>query len=175
MNNILKTKINKNISKPAFSLVETLIVLFIISLGLVGILTLIVQGIQSQDYNRNTLIGYQLSQEGVELIRRERDSNWNNGLAFNAGLAELADTVYQYCFDYDDATLTTTENACPLRVNGDGFYVHEVLGPLSGFSRLIKLELVESGTAIRVLSSVYWNSRQGISSYTSETLLYDWR
>ncbi len=170
-----KRKYNLKQVKEAFSLIEILVVLFIISLGLVGILSLIVQSIKSQDYNKNNLIAYQLSQEGIELVRRTRDSNWRLGYDFNYGLAEELGTVNSYCFDYNDDAPLSSNEACVLRLNSNGFYVHELEGPASTFSRLISVELVEAGVALRVKSKVSWLSRTGDSDYETEALLYDWR
>lgn len=164
--------------KLGFSLIEIVIVLFVISTGLIGILSLIVQNIQSQDYNKNNLIATQLSQEGIELIRRLRDNNFKQGSAFNSGLAETQLEVFSYCLDYNDIAPLNSTTACLLRFDGEGFYVHEALGISSGFSRLIKVELIDEdlavGVALKVISEVYWNSRFGTSSYTTETLLYNW-
>ena len=160
--------------KPAFSLIEIIIVLFIISMGLIGILSLIVQNIQSQDYNRSNLIATQLSQEGIELIRRVRDTNFKQSNDFNYGLAEVSGVVNNYCFDYDDEGPQESGSACLLRIDEDGFYAHELIGLSSGFSRLIKVELVEEGTALKVISEVFWTGRAGNSAYIVEALLYDW-
>ena len=175
----------KNIisDKAAFSLVEILVVLFIISLGLLGILSLIVQSIQSQDYNKNNLIAYQLSQEGVELIRRVRDSNWASAYDFNYSLAEASGILYEYCMDYKDLTPQASSVPCALRLDGDGYYTHELLGPKSDFSRLISVKLLgpedgidalSVGQVIRVRSEVFWRDRKNNNSYLSEALLYDW-
>ena len=167
--------------KPAFSLIEIIIVLFIISMGLIGILSLIVQNIQSQDYNKNNLIATQLSQEGIELIRRIRDNNFKQDFDFNFGLAGASGEIVSYCFDYNDSAPTISSEACLLRLDGDGFYVHETVGISSGFSRLIKVELIDDeeslavGVALKVISEVYWQRRGGTSSYTTETWLYDWQ
>ncbi len=168
-------KIKKQLNKSAFSLIEIIVVLFIISIGLIGILSLIVQNIQAQDYNKNNLIATQLSQEGVELIRVIRDSNWLKGNDFHFGLAETAGIIYSYCFAHNDESLLPSEDPCMLNLNEDGFYVHESTAVSSGFSRLITAELIEEGSAIRVISTVSWSSRVGQSSYSTEALLYNWR
>lgn len=173
MKELIKNNLRE--AKPAFSLVEILIVLFIISLGLVGILSLIVQSIKSQDYNKNNLVAYQLSQEGVELVRRNRDSNWLSGYDFNFNLAEATGQVYNYCFDYNDTIPTASSEACVLRLDANGFYVHELIGLSSGFSRLISVELLEGGVTLKVNSIVSWQGREGKSEYNTEALLYDWR
>ena len=172
----MKIEFKKN--KKAFSLIEIVIVLFIISMGLIGILSLIVQNIQSQDYNKNNLIATQLSQEGIELVRRLRDNNFRQGRDFNFGLASVSGEIFSYCFDYNDVALTISSEACLLRIDGDNFYVHETTGVSSGFSRLIKIELTNEDIAedvvLKVISEVSWNSRGGTSSYTTEAWLYDW-
>lgn len=167
-------------AKKAFSLVEIIIVLFIISLGLVGILSLIVQNVQSQNYNKNNLIGYQLSQEGIELVRRERDSNWLKvpyiGFAYN--MVPENSVVYSYCLDFNTgpSESSLSNEPCVLNLNSDyGFYIHDSSWPASNFSRLIKIELIENGAAMRVISEVYWqNSNGGMGSYKTEAILYDW-
>ena len=84
-------------AKAGFSLVEIMTVLFVVALGLVGVLSLMVQNIQSQNVNKGALIAYQLSQEGIELVRRTRDSNWQAGRAWNVNLAPG-----HYIVDYTD-------------------------------------------------------------------------
>ncbi len=166
------------IKKSAFSIIEIIVVLFIISIGLIGILSLIVQNIQSQNYNQGNLIAYQLSQEGVELIRRLRDTNWNSSQDFNTDLAPAPGTVYNYYMDYNDALPTEVFDAKPreLKMDSDGFYIHDSVSPTAsstGFSRLISVELLDADR-MRVSSGVYWQNNGRNYSYIVETLLYDW-
>ena len=93
---MIKLKINKNLKK-GFSIVEVVTVLFIVSLGLVGVLSLIVQNIQSQNVNKGALMAYQLAQEGIELVRHTRDSNWAAGQSWQANLSPN-----HYTIDYRD-------------------------------------------------------------------------
>jgi len=170
-------KKNQN-NLPAFTIIEVLITLFIISLGLIGIISLIVQNISSQDYNRGNLIAYQMSQEGVELIRRVRDTNWVALNSFNNNLAPAVGTIYEYCLDYNDdiPALAPSGEPCVLRKGVDGFYAHEssVGSTDSGFSRLVSVELLNSHE-MRVISAVYWSDRGRDYSYKVESLLYDWK
>jgi type II secretory pathway pseudopilin PulG len=166
-------KIKKNPGfRPAFTLVEIVVVLFIISVGLIGILSLIVQNIQSQDYNKNNLIAYQLSQEGMELVRMVRDTNWKNSRPFNESLASASGTVYTYSMDYQDLVPQSVVSPVALKKDANGFYIHGV-GEDSGFSRLLSLELI-SDHSLRVQSSVFWKNRGRDYSYVLETILYDW-
>lgn len=172
--NKLKKIFSRNI-REAFSLVEIMIVLFIISLGLVGILSLIVQNIQSSDYNKNNLTAYLLSQEGLEIVRRHRDTNWEKSYDFNYGLVEEG-VKSNFCYDYNDVAPRPSLVACSLGLNDEDFYDHDPTSPKTGFSRLISVELINDSSAMRVISEVFWLNRVGgKSSYATETLLYDWK
>jgi len=166
--------------RSAFSLVEIVVILFIISLGLVGILSLIIQNIQSQSYNKNNFIAYQLAQEGVELIRQVRDSNWKNGVNFGTNLVPLSGFVAEYYMDYRD-TMPHDASSNPtlltiLKQDSAGFYFHGATSAATTtpFSRLIRVtDLSENN--FRVNSLVSWQDHNRNYSYDLETFLYDWR
>lgn len=161
--------------KPArrsgFTLVEIVVVLFIISLGLIGVLTLIIQNIQSQSYNKNNLIAYQLAQEGIELVRKVRDSNWKAALPYNTNLADG-----EYYMDYQDATPQNGSGPTSFILKNDttGFYIHDTAGVSSGFSRKLIIENLPGGQSLRVVAEITWYNRNQVYSYDLETLLYDW-
>jgi type II secretory pathway pseudopilin PulG len=157
-----------------FTLVEITVVLFIVSLALVGVLTLIVQNISSQSYNKDNLIAYQLAQEGIELIRKTRDSNWRAGSAFNAGLSDG-----DYFMDYRAAAPSPAAgnpDLFILKQDSNGFYFHDLSSPAaaSGFSRKLTIQNLDAHT-LRVVAGVTWHNHDRNYSYNLETLLYDWR
>lgn len=157
--------------QPGFMLVEILAVLFVVSVGLIGVLSLIVQNIQSQNINKRTIAAYQLAQEGLELVRKVRDTNWKNGNAWDLNLA--AGTYYM---DYLDETPHLLNNVTDseLYMNDSGFYIHNGVTALTPFSRTIEIIPISSG-ALRVYSHVVWYDRDKIFNYDLETLFYDWR
>jgi prepilin-type N-terminal cleavage/methylation domain-containing protein len=159
--------------RAGFTLLEIIVVLFVISMGLVGVLSLVIRNIQSQSYNKDNLIAYQLAQEGIELVRKVRDSNWRTSDPFNTDLA----AGYYYMDYLDEAPQATSSSASPLlRRDDDGFYRHGLseAATSSGFTRLIRIEDLDVNS-FRVLSDVSWNSRDNNYSYVLETILYDWR
>lgn len=162
-------------AQPAFSIVEIMTVLFIISLGLVGILSLIVQNIKSQSYNKKTIMAYQLAQEGIELIRKTRDANWRLGYVYNHGFKN--NNIY--CMDYTENTpYEDATGACaPLYLDNNGFYVRTVTATSSGFSRKIFIANApsESNFVTQVSSTVYWIEHGTQNNYSLVTTLYDWR
>ena len=151
---------------------EVIVILFIVSLALVGLLSLIVQNIQSQNYNKGNLIAYQLAQEGTELVRKVRDSNWE---AASSTFSNLA--TGRYFMDYEDTVpqLVSDDSEIILKKDADGFYFHSLASPLpvSGFSRDIWLTSLDEHS-LRVLSRVFWSEHDRNYFYSLETILYDW-
>lgn len=165
-------KDKKTIVSAGFSLIEIITVLFVVSIGLLGVMSLIIQNIESQSFNRKNVVAYQLAQEGLELVRRTRDTNWLAGNDWDEGLAEGS-----YYMDYRDATPTTTPDGKPqkLYLTTNGYYIHNSSNYSdSGFSRMISISRI-TDYELSVKAQVDWNDRGHDFSYTLETLLYDWR
>ncbi len=174
---MLSQQIIKNkLEKKAFTLIEVITILFIISLGMIGVLSLIVQNIQSQSLNKNTLIAYQLAQEGIEMIREVRDTNWREARPWRTKLDSGI-----YYMDYTETSsgphLAPTENKSygNLKQDANGMYKNNLSagGSASGFSRLISIKDYDGG--IQVKSTIYWSDHGREYVYYLETLLYNWR
>jgi len=72
-----RTNFNHKInSKQSFTLVETIVASYILLAGVVSSMTLVYQNINTITYSRNQLIATNLAQEGAELVRNKRDSNF---------------------------------------------------------------------------------------------------
>ena len=158
--------------RPGFTLIEIITVIFVIAIALIGVMNLVVQNIASQSYNKNNLIAYQLAQEGVELIRKTRDSNWVQGADWRTN---LADGVYYR--DYRDSAphsyLPATGN---LRRDTAGFYYNDPnqSGTDTGFFRVIGLS-TKDAQSFYVIVRVGWTDHSRIFNYELETTLYNWR
>jgi len=166
-------KIKKIREKKGFTLIEVITVLFVISLGMVGVLSLIMQNIKSQSLNKNTLIAYQLAQEGVELIRQVRDSNWINARYWRTNLSHIHSLYYM---DYLDSVPNDAHNRYDgnLVQDSNGFYHNDPSMSSTGiFSRLIRID--NSGNGILVTSNIYWTDHGRDYVYSLEAKLYDWK
>lgn len=58
------------------TLLETIIAIAIILIGLLGTITLIIGSMKAGNASKQELIGYNLAQEGIEVVRGVRDNNW---------------------------------------------------------------------------------------------------
>jgi len=156
--------------ESAFTLVEIIVILFIVSVGMIGILSLVIQNIQSQIINKNNITAYQLAQEGLELVRKTRDTNWLNGYSWNEGLA--AGTYYMD-FQDDAPQLLGSSGLDLLYQDSDGFYVHDNTFTATRFSRQIEITDISSHEK-NIKAVVSWGDRNQSFTYNLETRLYDW-
>ena len=170
---IKKQKITER-EKKAFTLIEIITVLLVISIGMVGVLSLIVQNIQSQVINKDTLIAYQLAQEGVELIREVRDTNWRNSLNWRTQLADG-----NYYMDFSNPAPISAPALDKiygnLKQDATGFYYNNPYPLATGslFSRIITIS-TQGDTGMLVKSNVYWTEHGKNYVYSIEAQLYDW-
>jgi prepilin-type N-terminal cleavage/methylation domain-containing protein len=160
----------KTHNKSGFTLVEIIAVLFVISLGLIGVLSLIIQNIQGQNINKNSIVAYQLAQEGIEMIRKVRDTNWNDSLEFNHSLA--AGVYYMSYSDSVPLFLANPSNGDLYKDNND-FYVHGGGVVKTNFRRTIEITDT-SPHSIIVHSRVSWIEHTRTYNYDLDAALFDW-
>lgn len=174
---IEKIKTNKNRrNRSAFSMIEIVAVLLVVSIGMGGIMSLIIQNIQTQSVSRKNLVAYQLAQEGVELIRQIRDTNWLGSSEWTTNLS-----AGNYYMDYLMATpyVSTQISDGRLIKNQNNMYVSSP-GDMSqdNFSRIISISYPDpTGVSGKMLinSTVYWTDRNNSYNYSIEAALYDWK
>jgi len=68
------------------TILEMLIVFFIISVGLYGAVTLIFSNLNMQEQDEDRIVAMNLAREELEIAQNIRDSNWMAGALFNSGL-----------------------------------------------------------------------------------------
>ena len=98
-------------------MIEVIVALFILSLAVIGSFILIQQTLIGVSANQMRLTASYLGQEGVEIVRNIRDTNWLKGqtwttnLDINGGAREV---------DYRSTTLEDDDRY--LKIDADGFY-----------------------------------------------------
>lgn len=118
----------------------------------------------------HNLIASNLAQEGVEIIRNIRDTNWLNGAAFDNNLP-----VGTWRVEWS----TVGGGLMPVGVNpvlkkDNGIYNY-TNGTNTLFKRTIQISKPNSGELILV-SSVTWTERGNIArTVSAESHLFDWR
>ncbi|MCU0679878.1 MAG: hypothetical protein MUF50_01050 [Planctomycetes bacterium] len=162
-------------NKPALTILEVMISIFLLVTVMTAILTLSLQSVRSQDSSRQELIARGLAQEGIELIRNVRDSNFLNNRTWNQDIAPG-----QYRIDYLSfaPTAITSWSEANLQIMGSGlqqgFYLHNSSEANSIFSRVVTITSLGANSEL-INCEVRWTYRDKNNKYSEQTILYDWK
>jgi len=173
--NRLKTpKRNNRRIGAGFTLMEIIVAMGVIISVLTSALVLITLTVNSTKSSRLRIIAISLSQEGLEIVRNIRDSNWLAGrrtpLNWWDGLGDNSGPM-DYRAQYNISNLLSY-SITPLRIN-NGFYQYGAGGENTPFYRKITIEHI-GNNQIRVISEVTWNERGRNQIISAETRLYNW-
>jgi prepilin-type N-terminal cleavage/methylation domain-containing protein len=157
--------------KKGFTLLEMLIVTFVISIGLIAIMTLILQAVADSQIAFSRLVAAYLAQEGLEIVGNIRDSNWlaqrqNPGITWNQNL-----NVGDWEASYDKSSLDPYADRY-LKFGG-GFYNY-TSGVNTKFKRKITIA-TSTSQIIDVSVQVTWQERGKSHQFTTQRQLYNWR
>lgn len=170
-----------------FGLIEVAVSIYIITMGLLGLMSLVTQNIQTQYVNKFTIIASELAQEGLELARNIRDDNWKDeSIDWKADVFQ--GNNQKYTIDYrvkNDRNIinkvdTITDQDARLYINPDGFYQHYLSGSAPAnaqttpFYRIIEVTK-EQDISLTVKCTIYWTERGKDHTYIAETKLYNWK
>lgn len=182
-------KRNKNSSlqksdNSGFTILEVAVSLFIITMGVLGIMTLVNQSLRVKDINKNKIIASQLAQEGIEIVRASRDNNWLDKEEWHQGVLQDGSYIVDYEDDVKDNTPDDLDaTSTKLYLDDSGLYKHfasagedPATATSTSFRRIIKVSPISTPLAsTSVKSIVEWKERGTSHRYTAETILYDWR
>jgi type II secretory pathway pseudopilin PulG len=168
------------LNKKGFSLIEVMGALFIVMVGMVGVMSLVLQNIQVKDVNTNRIIAHQLAQEGIELIRKQRDTNWIDcskipSPAPDCWLSNI-EPDFSYKIDFNDGypeQVTSIEEA-RLYKDANNMYVHDYSPQETPFYRMIEVNYINE-YSVYITATVNWQERAETYSYSAETVLYNWK
>lgn len=156
-----------------FTLLEVLLAIFLITIGIGGVFALIWQTAFFTESSFAELTAAYLLQEGLEIVKNIRDSNWltqrtTADFAWDSGLDECASGCQA---DYDDEELTSyTDDELNFSA---GFYSYEP-GAQTKFKRKITI-IKPSDDALEVIVEVMWLERGKNHKLIAQENLYNWR
>lgn len=172
--------------QKAFSIIEVVVVIFIVVFGMVGILALAQRSISASNINKNELIASQLAQEGLELVRNKRDENWLAGLPLDGwkygdGVDPNTDIVgdLNYSIDYLENIYNTNsinDVGARLIIGASGYYSHNTSdAPYinSPFYRIIEVT-DDQDDYVEIKCTVRWKERGATQNYSASMILYNW-
>jgi|WetSurMetagenome_2_1015567.scaffolds.fasta_scaffold188251_2 prepilin-type N-terminal cleavage/methylation domain-containing protein len=172
------------ISKKGFTLIELMGAIVVISIGVAAALRVMPSIISDTTVNVSRVTAAFLAQEGIEIIRNIKDTNWlqiNNGEGQSwdhgfggCGVASPCEVDY-YC--------VTTDSPIPsyhdcfrnygnyLKLDSNNFYNY-TSGSNTKFKR--KIIIQSEGQDIIVTVEVFWQDRGKNYNFLAKEKLYEW-
>jgi prepilin-type N-terminal cleavage/methylation domain-containing protein len=140
----------RRINRRGFSLVEVMLVIFILSTALTVFIQVISKGIVHSIESQDSIIAAGLVQEGIELAKNKRDDNL---LKKRAAFTDI-DTDGDYQVDYNE-DISPGGPVVPLGIDNNGYYTASGTTEETKFSRKITIETIAD--AKEVVSYVVWS------------------
>ncbi len=162
----------RNKNKKGFSLVEVIIAIFIITIGVTGAMSLMVYSISSVAVSKSKIIAVSLAQEGIEVVRNIRDTNWIEAADWDDGLNSAVDCPGGCRIQYNSLGLMLLSGNPALKIDSNVYQYDS--GTDTHFHRKIEITNI-SANEIKVVSKVQWNERGRSPEVITETRLYDWK
>lgn len=165
--------------EKGFTILEVVLAIFILTCGVVGAFALIQQTLSSIAVLQAKLTASYLTQEGIEIAKNIRDSNWleqrvDSSVLWDDGLAEG-----NWQVDFKNQILPYDSQGYFLNIDSSGFYSYS-LGSATVFKRKIsfseKTDLDGDGKPDKMKISVEVNWEERGRTHTVEAIdyLYNW-
>lgn len=167
--------------KRGFTLVEALIAISILIIGILSGFILVTRALYNVSVIQDRLTASFLAQEGIELVRNIRDTNYIKIL--NNQTVNWRDNLQDGCYIIESNVMNQENiklkeincgNAPNLKYN-DSFniYTYSDLGNPTPFYREIKIETINNNE-IRVISFIKWTTKNIKFDLTIEDHLFNW-
>lgn len=162
-------------NKHGFTLIETLVSLFILSLAITGAFAVISYNVGSANSIKNSFIASGLAQEGLEIVRNLRDQDWFQQPASQFGYFGTGSAASgPYRIQWNSIKLDSTTTNPLLEDPTSGLYNYDS-GTATIFHRTIQIDPVPPGNVeIKVTVTVTWGDRGSTKQLSAEEHLYNW-
>ena len=157
-------------SSKAFTLIEILIAITVMTLGIVGFHAAITRVASLTFFNADRFVASRLAQEGIELVSNIRDTNWveKTNPDWDDGLTNC---LLGCEIDYNDSGFTNwVEPGRYLKINSNGFYNYQS-GENTKFTR--KITITPMADKLKVKVRITWLGKG--SPLEVEEHLYNWK
>lgn len=149
---------------------EVIIAVAVIATALVSLITLITFSVSGIRPGNSKIIATNLAQEGIEIVRNIRDSNWLADKRTSDTWSDGLDSG-QWRVQYNQLGLLSFSSV-PLKIDGNGFYQYDS-GSNTPFYRKIIIEQI-GNNQIKTTSEVTWLEKGKNQAIRIEDKLYNW-
>jgi len=126
---------------------------------------------------RNNVTAANLAQEGIEVVRALRDTNWFNQAVFNTGLTTCAAGCRVMW--YSTALIPLDVNpVLSIGPNTGAYYYKDIINNPDGVDSIFKRKITITSVSpveLKVESEVTWTERTRNKSIKVESHLFDWK
>jgi hypothetical protein len=119
-----------------FSFIESMLAVFLVSVGLITALKLLTAGIKDSMNSRDQFIASLLAQEGVELVRNIRDNNWVDNDPTTGSFYGISDDTCNIAYN---SAISCNSPDFKLYLNNNNYYDHT---PSGGTPTKFKREII---------------------------------
>ena len=176
-------------NNKGFTLVETLIAITLVTVGLLGAVTLIIYAISVTSLVRGKLIASQLAQEGVEVVRNIRDNNWLAGkigddnwyYGLNIGKCVPILSDENPAGNWELTSFSDSKSIVYFNED-DLFYGQSGNGPFASgnwgvapFNLKRWLDITYVNNRLEVVSHIDWSEKGKTHSFEIKDYLYNWQ
>jgi len=155
--------------EKGFTIIEVIVAIFILAVAILGSYYAFAQMAGLTTIIASRLTAAYLAQEGIELVRSVRDTNWLNGLAWNSQISSCSSGCE---IDYNlDSVMVYSDRF--LNVDNSNFYSYSV-GTPTKFKRRITITAPAADT-LGVSVQIQWQDRGSPYTFSAEEYLYNWR
>lgn len=156
--------------KNGFTLIEAMVALVLVTVAMGPVFILATSSINIAARIEHNIIAANLSQEGIEVIRNIRDTNWLSDTAFDNNLPV---GIWRVEWSTIGGGLMTV-GSNPILKKNNGLYNYSS-GTDTVFKRTVTISKPNNGKLVLV-SSVTWVERGNINrAVSTESHLFDWR
>jgi Tfp pilus assembly protein PilV len=184
-------KIKKNESS-GFTIIEAMIAAAVISVGLIGILTLCTVSMKFGRISLNRVIAANLAQEGIEVIRLMRDNLWLNDPDGDAnpwnnppfdtdteGIVVWNPSSGEWTWnEKSESYYSNSDSQVGFYLDAQGRYIQGSSSPQTNFYRIIKISSGADSDGYffrQVVSKVKWKEGNKFYEIQTEDRLYNWK
>lgn len=160
-------------TQAGLTLIEVMVAFLVLSLGLTAATSIFVNSIASARLARNNLVASGLLQEGMEVMRNLRDSDWHALRPFGSfgNPGPVADSNYEV--QWNSAQLRTLAGQVLREDPGSGLFSYDCCVNTI-FRRQVNIATV-SAVEKTVTVLVSWDQNGSPKSVAAEEHLFDWK
>jgi len=151
-----------------FTLVETLVSVLIFGVTLTAIFSLLTNNLKDASLIKDNFIASGLVQEGMEVVRNIRDSDWHARNPFGTSIPDG-----NYRVQWNSTALLPFADLFLKKDSGNGLASYDT-GNDTIFKRTITISTVSSVEKM-VVVSVTWDERGRPKSVSAEEHLFNWK